>query len=454
MPSIDNSEGRRAPSFRHMHMRQLGASALAMGLALAVMPACASDDWFSQSTMTGDWNGARTALKDAGITPTIGVLNEYARNMSGGMRRGGGVAQQYYLWLDLDMGKLAGWHGGYIHFRLNDRSGPNTSARNTGNKLQVQSNYGAGQNLRLSELAYEQRFKNDKYILKVGFLPEGDDFNNMVVPLCAFQNFSFCGHANPIFFNSGSSVYPTGHWGGDLRAWVRPDFYVEGGAYAVNMEYLRPNHGFDVSLDSADGVSIPLELGWQPKFGENKLSGDYKLGGYYETTTVNDIAHPAVRRHGRYGAYLMANQRLISFQPGTKRGLIAFAEYIVGDTRTSLIPSFWNFGFIVTGPWSARPNDYITLGVGHANVNDRARKTSLQNTLNGLIQKRLDNLIGQTLDAYGQHGETDWELGYGLKLAPWLTINPNIQYIEHPGAFSHKSYSDAWVLGTQLMITF
>jgi porin len=413
-----------------------------------------SDGWFSQPTMTGDWGGLRTKLKDEGVTPFVAVLNEYARLVDGGKRKGGGVAQQYYAGVDLDMDKLVGWQGGYIHFKLDDRSGPGTSQRNIGNELEVQSNYGSGQNFRLSELSIEQRFAEGKYVLRVGFLPAGNDFDNMVTPLCDFQNFAFCGHANPLFLNSGSSVYPDGHWGGDLRDWVHPNLYVEGGVYAVNYDYLTANHGFDMDLGNSDGAIGQFEVGWQPKFGPDKLAGDYKFGAYYETSTWPDVARPKQNRYGRYGGYIMANQTLVSFEPGTKRGLIGFMEGVVGDTRTSPAPQFYNFGVILQGPWKRRPTDYIDFGVGHAHVNDRARSAAEDTALNTLVaNNRLDQL-DQTLEAYGQYGETDYELGYGLRLAPWLLINPNVQYVVQPGAFTHKKLPNAWVFGTQLVVNF
>jgi porin len=424
---------------------------------LAVTQVVHADDspgWLSQPTMTGDWNGGRTALKEAGITPYAAVLNEYARLFSGGKRRGGGVAQQYYFGADFDMGKLAGWQGGIIHVKFDDRSGPGTSARNIGNELEVQSNYGSGQNFRLSEFSYEQRFDGGKYIARFGFLPVGNDFDNMVIPLCDFQNFSFCGHANPLFLNSGDSVYPDGHWGGDLRAFIRPDVYIEAGVWAVNNDYLKSNHGFDVSLKDSDGAIVPIELGWRPQVGRDKLHGDYKLGVYYESSTAKDVAYPQINRHGRYGGYFMANQMLVRFQPDTERGLIGFAEDVVGDTRTSPVPEFFNLGFIVQGPWAHRPTDYIDFGVGHAQVNNRSRSVGVENSVDALVNAGRYDQIGETLEAYGQYGETDYELGYGLRIAPWLLINPNVQYVVNPGAFSHTNVRNAWVFGTQLVVTF
>jgi porin len=55
-------------------------------------------------------------------------------------------------------------------------------------------------------------------------------------------------------------------------------------------------------------------------------------------------------------------------------------------------------------------------------------------------------------DLPGQSSETVLELTYTLALTPWLTVQPDIQYVINPGGRS--SVKNALVIGAQISITF
>ena len=48
--------------------------------------------------------------------------------------------------------------------------------------------------------------------------------------------------------------------------------------------------------------------------------------------------------------------------------------------------------------------------------------------------------------------ETVLEVNYGAKIAPWLTLRPNLQYIIRPGATG--AVRNALVLGLYTQVTF
>ena len=55
-------------------------------------------------------------------------------------------------------------------------------------------------------------------------------------------------------------------------------------------------------------------------------------------------------------------------------------------------------------------------------------------------------------DLRGQRSETVLELTYSLVLAPWLTVQPDIQYVINPNGRS--SVKNALVVGAQISIAF
>ncbi|HEX2538862.1 MAG TPA: hypothetical protein VHL13_11320, partial [Pseudolabrys sp.] len=97
-----------------------GVASIAMlsaGVANAadVMPtkakAPAQKSIWEQDTLTGDWGGARTALKDKGIDLTLVYIGETFSVLSGGLRRRGSYEGRFEFTSEADLEKLIGWKG-------------------------------------------------------------------------------------------------------------------------------------------------------------------------------------------------------------------------------------------------------------------------------------------------------------------------------------------------------
>jgi porin len=396
-------------------------------------------DLLHRKLLTGDWDGGRTKLKAAGITITGFYTGEFADALSGGKRTGNGIASQFGLGADADLGKLAGLEGGTLHIMFNQRVGRNVSGDDIGNKLAVQEVYGAGETLRIVEFSYEQKLAADQVITKIGFYPMGNDFAFTPL-LCAFQNVGFCAHPQNLPNSSGWSDSPTGKWGGRIKYLPTPDLYIMTGAFDVNPSYSSKIHGLKTSLSGSTGALVPLEAGLTTAFGAAALPGHYKAGVYYDTSDVADAATAKQIDSGRYGAYLLADQMVVSFNNTPKRGLIAFAQVSYSDPRTAVFESAFDAGVIAQGPLDARPQDFLALGYVRAGLNNRT-----VNAKEAASHGKLTDL---------SDGEGAVELGYGLQATPWLLVHPNIQYITDPGTFAYKHIANAWAFGLQTKVVF
>jgi len=392
--------------------------------------------------MTGDWDGLRTRLSKDGFDFRAGYIGEYAHNFSGGERIGTDYAMQFDLGMDVDMGKVAGLTGGSFHVTFNAKEGRSTSADFIGNKISVQEIYSDGENVRLAELAYEQSLLRNHLDLKAGFVILGNDFGKTPV-LCSFENHAFCAHPQSLTNNSGWSDYPAGKWGVRVRANLTNDLYVEAGVYEVNPTYADHDNGFKLSLQGTTGALTPIEFSKTVELGPAAMQGHYKIGAYYDTSSAPDITNPSTTYSGRYGAYLLMDQMVWSFEPGTDRGLILVVDATVSDIRTATIPTYYVGALILQGPFAARPHDFIAVGY----VRDTANSNLLgqKNTL--LISQGIQNPALAL-------GENIIEVSYGFQVAPWLLLHPNVQYIGNPGAFPFKQIPNAWVLGCQTRLTF
>jgi porin len=400
------------------------------------------ENWLTQSTMTGDWGGLRTRLSLAGFNFRGSYIGEYAYSFSGGKRIGGDYAQQFAVGMDVDMGKVAGLTGGTFHVSLSAREGRSTTADYIGNRIAVQEIYGDGENTRLAEFNYQQLLFNNVLDLKAGFIIMGDDFARTGI-LCDFENDAFCAHPVSLPTNSGWSDNPAGHWGGRVRVNLPDDFYAETAIVDVNPTYAANNQGFKVSLQGSTGVLVPVEFGKTVKLGSAVMPGHYKIGAYYDSSDAPDVTNPNLSYSGRYGAYILADQMVWSFEPGTDRGLIVVANLTISDKRTSPLPTYFTLALVAQGPIAVRPHDYIAIGYVRDPVNSR-----VINQQNALLAARGVQNPGL------EQGENVVELAYGFQVTPWMQVHPNVQYIGNPGAFSFKHVPDAWVFGTHIGLTF
>jgi len=418
-------------------------------LAALLLPAVASaqsSNRYEGKTLTGDWGGSRTDLFERGVAFRGDYVGEAMGVVDGGYgETGARYAQQVRVGVDLDMGKLAGWDGGAFHFTLNDRRGRSTSVDFVGNRFPIQEAYG-GQYTRLTELSYDQTFNAGRSYYKLGYYAMGNQFGLHSL-LTHFVNAAFCAHPLAMSGNSGWYNYPMARWGGEFAQQISPAMNVRTGWFQVN-----PNLGGNIErnafrpfVSGTTGSLFPVEVTWTPAKG-SRYAGVYKFGGYYDTSRVDKRGLDTSPTTGRYGAYVLAEQRLTQESADPSRGLTAFAQYMVSDTDTAQIKRWYALGGVYQGI-GARAQDSIALGYVGADINDRlvdARRATL--AAGGVpTDSPLYNL---------SQAEELFELSYSFQVNPWLMIRPDVQYIVNPGTFNYSGTDNAWAVGVQAKVTF
>ncbi|AYJ84790.1 hypothetical protein D3Y57_01465 (plasmid) [Sphingomonas paeninsulae] len=143
------------------------------------------------STLTGEWGGLRTDLRDDGIDVTGSYGLEAATNVSGGDRKDAAASGQLVVGTTIDTDRLMGLPGGTMQVTITYRHGQDLgSAAGLGTLQQVQENFGRGNVVRLTQFWYMQSFAGGHADIKLGRLTQGEDFAAFS---CSFQNLSFCG---------------------------------------------------------------------------------------------------------------------------------------------------------------------------------------------------------------------------------------------------------------------
>jgi porin len=143
------------------------------------------------------------------------------------------------------------------------------------------------------------------------------------------------------------------------------------------------------------------------------------LGGWYYTAQFPDLSETLptggpVLHQGSRGAYLIGDKTVLSAGPGRTPMLTAFVQLGWGDGRVNQIGGYLGGGVALAGPFRGRAQDEMGLAVAAA--------------LNGSHYER-----AQTEAGLSAAGETAVELTYLAQLTPWLAMQPDVQYVVHPG---------------------
>jgi carbohydrate-selective porin OprB len=106
-------------------------------LGPAGKPAAAEEGFFKQEKLTGDWDGVRKPLKDAGVDLEVNDIAEALSNPVGGIRQRTIYQGLLTASVNLDLEKLANWPDATFYTDAYQISGRGLSRTAIGNLLAV-----------------------------------------------------------------------------------------------------------------------------------------------------------------------------------------------------------------------------------------------------------------------------------------------------------------------------
>ena len=272
---------------------------------------------------------------------------------------------------------------------------------------------------------------DDRLDIKIGRFAPGDDF-------LSWPEYSYLVNIalNPAIYATqvnvpGFTAAPIGTWGARVRAKPLDSFSTTAGIYYSDpARDLVNTAGTDFGFSGAGtGYLAIVEFAYLRGQGEGSASlpGTFRFGGYYDSNRYPTFDDPAVKHRGNWGLYLLVDQVVYrEGPPGSGQGLALGGAFVAApDQQINTMPFFAAAGAVYRGVWPGRDKDALAA-VAYYGAFSR--------------------------DLRGQTAETVLELTYTLVLAPWLTVQPDVQYVIHPGGRS--SVTNALVIGAQISITF
>jgi porin len=430
---------------------------LAGGLAAAVCiaPACT---WADDNTPANgvpspsiatslppslaDPGGVRAALAARGITYQLNYIGEVLSNLSGGMKRGSIYDGRLEVAVDADLEKLAGWKGGAIHLNGYQIHGRGLSREYVGNLMPV-SNIEALPATRLYELWFEQKLFDDRLAVRVGQLGADTEFITSTYAGLFINGTFGWPTITAVNLPSGGPAYPLATPGIRLKVEPTPQLAFLLGVFngdpagpGPGDPQERNRHGVNFRVNDPPLVMAEAQFKYNQEKDATGLAGAIKLGAWAHFGRFDDLrfgtdllslADPLsnqtpFRHRGDHGAYAVIDQQLYRLPGGeADKGVGAFARVSASPYDRNLIDVYFDAGLTFAGMIPARPDDAFGIALGYARISDRARGFDRD-------QVFFSGVSGPIRDY-----EAVLELTYQAQIVPGWTVQPNFQYIFHPG---------------------
>ena len=399
--------------------------------------------------LLGDLFGLRTQLAKVGIDLAFQETSEVLGNATGGAHRGAAYDGLTQAILQLDTQRAFGWYGGLLNVSALQIHGRNLSADNL-LSLQTASGIEADRSTRLWELWYDQKFLDeDRLDIKVGQQSLDQEF--MVNPNgLYFLNTMFGWPLVPsVDLPGGGPAYPLSDLGVRVRYRPIDPLNILVGLYSGNPapsdqgDPQRSNRS-GTSFPNNDGALIFAELQYTyPAIGSMEEPGQgaplghtYRIGAWYDTgrffdqrvdSTGLSLGSPDSsgmprRYRGNYSIYAVADQMVWRNSLDPNRSVSVFGR-VLGTPQSdrNLVDFSLNAGVVYHDPIVNRAADTVGVAMGYAHVSRQAaaldRDTAAQG---GFTPIRSSELY--------------LEATYQYQVFPWWQLQPDIQYIFHPGA--------------------
>jgi len=446
----------------------LAAAMLAAAPAIVLaQPAAQQNGFWERDTLTGDWDGLRTRLLDAGVTLGLQEQSEVWGNLTGGLRQGAVYNGLTTASVTLDLEKLVGWSGATFFVNAYQIHGRGPSANLVGD-LQVVSNIEATPDTKLYQLWLEQKLLDGRLTIRVG--QEGANDQMMITKYGAlFLNSSFGFPGLP------AADLPSGGPNAPLASpFVRAEYQATDRLTLVgavfNGDPAPPGTG-DPQLRDKGGTAFRLndhalvfgELWYSINQGDDAtgLPGIYKFGAWYDSghfadqlhdTTGLSLANPAStgvpRGHSTGFAVYGIVDQMVWQKPGTKnQGIGLFLQVMGAPDAFNQSNLFVEAGMNWIGPFEGRENDVFGLGVSYLGISPATRRYG-------------NDLVFYTgSGSLYRSNETVIEATYLYPATPWLALQPDLQVVVNPGAgipsaASSKPLKNAVIAGVRATITF
>lgn len=414
-----------------------------------------SGDFWSRSTLTGDWGGARNDLAAKGVTLDMSLTQGYQGIVGGGKEELWNYGGRGDLTINVDTQKLGLWPGGFFTAEVEGNYGKAVNG-DTGALMPVDSNRiyptPGGDNLNLPAFNFTQ-FLSPYFGVTLGkyatLTSTSGDMNEFAHGKGDTQFMNLALNFNPIFaltvpystLGTGVIVLPTKDPNGAIVSLMVLE--ANGQASTSGFNDLNQN-----KLSFAGEGRVRTDF-----FG---FTGHQLLGATYsnqEYTSINQNARFIIENgalehtKGSWNMYYNFDQYLYEPKKGSGQGIGIFGRFGASDGNPNFMHYFYSMGIGGKGVIPGRALD--AYGIGYYYLD---------------IASPTFTVLGRTASLL--RDEQGFEAFYNIALMPWMKLTPDIQVIRPAQknavsiitagipSVSTKNIDTATVLGLRLQLIF
>lgn len=322
--------------------------------------------------------------------------------------------------MDVDGEKAFGITGNSSHFTLLNNNG--------GRINDLVGSNGGIDNMEVSEQAFklfeawvQQNFWGDKLSVLAGLHDLNSEFY-VTETSGLFLNPTYgIGTEMAATGDNGPSIFPYSSLG--VRVAVKPteETYVQGAIYdGVPGDPNKPR-GTHATFKDKDGALWVTEAGIK-----NDILGHIGAGLWKYTAKRDDVATTTPRQNSQ-GYYFLFDRNVYVQNDVSVDGFFRIG-FTAGDVEQ--FKSNTSVGFVASGLIASRPDGQFGLAVTRAENGKKYRQAN----------------------AGAEKAETQIEFTYADKIAPWLSVQPDIQYTMNPG--TDPANKNAWTGGVRFVVEF
>jgi porin len=246
----------------------------------------------TKETLSGDWTGARSALRDEGITPTASHVVALQTNPGGHVPQEWNYDGQLSLSLDFNLHKILSVPGLSFFVSAFENSGGNLTGI-INSTFPVNTLYGGP--FHLGEMYMQESLEDGRLLFAAGRL--GLNFQFATIPVLGnYVNGGFnaqvsnIGVNDPAFFGPPPGV----EWGSQIVYKIDTPLEVSAGVFNNNLpSALGVNYGAHFALQNGNkGALIIGQITYLQQQGllDTGLAGEYTVGAFHDNNWVTNLA--------------------------------------------------------------------------------------------------------------------------------------------------------------------
>lgn len=407
---------------------------------------------FCGRASSSEISDTKAHLVQEGVTPTLIYDGSVVADTAGGTRRGKAYVGNLRLQLSLDGKRLFDMPGFTIFSQVLSIHGGQPS-QFVGDAQGVNS-YAAKSALRLYEAWGQYSSPNGRWSFLAGRYDLSSEFYRLASS-GLFLNSSF--GTGPEFAQSGiagPSIFPDTSIGARLT--FKPTLGI-----LIRTAIM---HGAPVDRIDSESRFPGQEEGWLavsevavltrpatddvhglarfrtgrganfPAYDGKVAVGLWRYSGTFADLSLLDAMGHLIVHKGSQGAYALVDQQLFQSIVNPSKRIAGFLQYGVGDGRVNRFASYLSAGVVSAGLIDHRPDDEIGVAINHAR--------------NGSHYVGSQNAMALPVTA----AESAIEVTYLVQVNSWLAIQPDIQYVIHPGTTPTRANATVLQVHLQLML--